>query len=75
VRCGSPAALRQLALPAGSMGPKVEAACRFADSGGTAVIGSLDHLPTLLDGLSGTTVSARFDNLDWWDGPTPGTGS
>jgi carbamate kinase len=75
VRCGSPAALRQLALPAGSMGPKVEAACRFADSGGTAVIGSLDHLPTLLDGLSGTTVSARFDSLDWWDGPTPGTGS
>ena len=66
IRCGSPSALRQLSLPVGSMGPKVEAACRFADDGGEAVIGSLDHLPTLLDGRSGTTVSRRFDGLEWW---------
>lgn len=33
--------LRALELPAGSMGPKVEAACRFAERGGTAAIGRL----------------------------------
>ncbi|HSB84722.1 MAG TPA: carbamate kinase [Ilumatobacteraceae bacterium] len=66
VRCGPPAALRALALPAGSMGPKVEASCRFAESGGEAVIGSLDALPSLLAGLSGTTVSLRFEELEWW---------
>ncbi len=67
IRCASPAALRHLSLPVGSMGPKVEAACRFADDGGEAVIGSLDQLPTLLDGRSGTTVSRRFDGLEWWE--------
>ena len=67
VRCGSPAALRRLALPSGSMGPKVEAACGFAEVGGEAVIGSLDGLAGLLDGRSGTTVSSRFGELQWWD--------
>ncbi len=66
VRSGSPAALRRLALPAGSMGPKVEAACRFAESGGEAVIGSLDQLPALLEARSGTAVSRRFHGLEWW---------
>jgi carbamate kinase len=76
VRCGSPAALRALSLPAGSMGPKVEAACRFAECGGEAVIGSLDELPALLAGLSGTMVSQRFEQLDWWTSASPsGTGS
>ena len=75
IRCGSSAALRQLTLPFGSMGPKVEAACRFADGGGEAVIGSLDQLPTLLEGRSGTTVSRRFGGLEWWGASTPGAGS
>ena len=43
---------------AGSMGPKVEAAVQFAqETGGRAVIGSLDNLDGLLSGTSGTTIS------------------
>lgn len=46
-------------FPAGSMGPKVEAACRFARHGnGPAVIGALDDLPRILAGTAGTRVSA-----------------
>jgi len=44
---------------AGSMGPKVEAACRFArESGKTAVIGALDDLAAVLAGHGGTRVTA-----------------
>ncbi|MBO0832692.1 MAG: carbamate kinase [Actinobacteria bacterium] len=66
-RFGTPAArpirratvgeLRSLGLPAGSMGPKAEAACRFADrSGRMAAIGRLDQAGLLLAGTAGTTV-------------------
>ena len=49
--------LRRLALPAGSMGPKAEAACRFVEAGGTvAAIGALDAAASLLDGSAGTQV-------------------
>jgi carbamate kinase len=42
---------------AGSMGPKVEAAARFIESGGRrAVIGDLDRAPEALDGATGTTI-------------------
>ena len=45
------------AFPAGSMGPKVEAACRFAAAtGGMAAIGCLDDAQVLLDGTAGTIV-------------------
>jgi carbamate kinase len=43
-------------LAAGSMRPKVEAAARFARSGGRAVIGGLSDLPGLVDGTAGTRV-------------------
>lgn len=43
-------------LQAGSMRPKVEAAARFARTGGRAVIGSLAQLHDLVDGLAGTQV-------------------
>ena len=37
------------------MGPKVEAACRFAEAtGGMAAIGWLDDAPALLAGQAGT---------------------
>lgn len=41
---------------AGSMGPKVEAAVRFVEAGGEAVIGSLTKLLDCLEGRSGTKV-------------------
>jgi carbamate kinase len=44
------------ALQAGSMRPKVEAAARFARSGGRAVIGALADLRDLVDGRAGTQV-------------------
>jgi carbamate kinase len=53
------AQLSSMPLPAGSMGPKVEAACRFVDrTGGRAVIGSLDDIVALVAGTAGTRVLA-----------------
>lgn len=44
---------------AGSMGPKVAAACRFAsESGGTAAIGSLEDIAAVLAGTAGTHITA-----------------
>jgi carbamate kinase len=55
----SAAQLLALGLPAGSMGPKVEAAAWFATStGGRAAIGSLAEAADVLAGRSGTTVVA-----------------
>jgi carbamate kinase len=42
----------------GSMGPKVEAACRFAESGGRAVITSVHRIRDALDGTAGTVVTS-----------------
>lgn len=55
----TPAELAAHQFPAGSMGPKVEAACRFVQ-GGTrrACIGSLDDVRNILQGRAGTTVWA-----------------
>jgi len=44
----------------GSMGPKVEAACRFVEQGGTrAVISTLDHILDAVAGETGTVVVPR----------------
>lgn len=51
------AELRGDRLPAGSMGPKVDAACRFvAATGKKAVIGRLDDAEAMFLGKAGTTV-------------------
>ncbi len=43
---------------AGSMGPKVQAACRFAKATGKlAAIGALADLAAIIDGKAGTTIS------------------
>jgi carbamate kinase len=58
IRSASPAALRAHPFAAGSMGPKVEAACRFVDAtGNRAAIGALADLERILAGEAGTTVS------------------
>lgn len=52
-------ALAQMRFPAGSMGPKVEAARSFvAKTGRRAVIGSLDHIEAMVQGRAGTEVVA-----------------
>jgi len=56
------AELRQLAeaghFAGGSMGPKVDAACRFAEAGGRSVITSLHNIAGALAGTAGTIVTA-----------------
>ena len=55
----TPAELRALGVAAGSMGPKVEAACRFVEAGGRfAAIGNLDDALALAEGGGGTIVTA-----------------
>jgi carbamate kinase len=60
----TPAEVRALAaeghFPPGSMGPKMEAAARFAaEPGRSAVITDVDHLAAALAGGAGTTVRLR----------------
>ncbi len=56
----TPEQLSDLELPAGSMGPKVQAACGFARStGNEAVIGSLTDITDIVDGAAGTRVRVR----------------
>ena len=54
----SVAELRSMEFVPGSMGPKVEAACRFASAGGLAGIGALADAAAILRGEAGTRVSA-----------------
>ena len=52
------AELRSLRFAAGSMGPKVEGACRFVErTGGLAAIGSLSDGASILRGRGGTRVT------------------
>ena len=59
IRQAEPEALRALDLAAGSMGPKVEAACRFAEqTGHPAAIGPLQRATAVLNGEAGTRIVA-----------------
>jgi len=64
IRRGSPAALGAMQFAAGSMGPKVQAACRFASATGkSAAIGALADLGKIIAGEAGTTVSAKESGI------------
>ncbi|MFG1920636.1 carbamate kinase [Cryptosporangium sp. NPDC048952] len=58
------ASMRKLAaeghFASGSMGPKVEAACRFAENGGRSVITSLDHIADAVHETVGTVVTKEI---------------
>ncbi|HUZ22658.1 MAG TPA: carbamate kinase [Streptosporangiaceae bacterium] len=57
IRHATPRELRARSFPAGSMGPKVAAVCRFVEAaGGMAAIGRLDDAAALLQGTAGTIV-------------------
>jgi carbamate kinase len=57
VESATPDELEALKLPAGSMGPKVEAASRFVrHTGKNAVIGALADIEEIVAGKAGTTV-------------------
>ena len=52
----SPEQGRGMEMPAGSMGPKLKAACDFAEAGGVAGIGRLGDALLILNGTAGTRV-------------------
>jgi carbamate kinase len=58
IRRATPAELRARNFPAGSMGPKIEAVCRFVEATGkVAAIGRLDDAQALLAGQAGTLIA------------------
>ena len=58
----TPAALRREDFPAGSMGPKVEAVCRFVElTGDMAAIGRLEDAVAIVAGNAGTVVTPGGD--------------
>ena len=62
----SPAALEAHRFPAGSMGPKVAAACHFArETGRTAAIGALADIPAIVRGEKGTSIEGRFEGMTY----------
>jgi carbamate kinase len=66
IRRISPEAMGAYEFPAGSMGPKVKAACRFAElTGKRAAIGSLGQLAAMVRGEAGTTVDAAASAVQW----------
>jgi carbamate kinase len=68
IRSASPSALRELTFAAGSMGPKVAAACRFAESGTRrAYVGSLEAAANMIDGEAGTLVSCEMGGITFRD--------
>ena len=75
----TPEEISRYEFPAGSMGPKVEAARRFvANTGGRAVIGALADIPDMMTGKAGTNVGDRdaevrglFGGRQAQEGPRP----
>ena len=60
IRAATPVELAGQQFSVGSMGPKVDAACRFVTATGKpAVIGALDDLAALLRGDAGTRISVQ----------------
>lgn len=61
-------AIRELSFAPGSMGPKVEAACEFAEAtGGIAGIGKLSDSHAILLGEAGTIVIRDTVETRYWD--------
>ncbi len=62
----SPDAMSEHKFPAGSMGPKVDAACHFArTTGRTAAIGALADIAAIVRGEKGTLISSDFQGMSW----------
>ena len=65
IRTASPAALSSSEFAAGSMGPKVRAACEFVErTGKIAAIGSIADAAALVRGEAGTVVSLDAAGLE-----------
>jgi carbamate kinase len=67
IRRASPQALEPVPFAAGSMGPKVQAACEYARAtGGRAGIGSLEDAVAIVQGRAGTLISIDFEGIEYW---------
>jgi carbamate kinase len=61
-----PDALALLPFAAGSMGPKVQAACEFArHTGKAAVIGALEDIEGIVQGTAGTRISVAVEGIQY----------
>lgn len=68
IKSAHPDAIAELAFAAGSMQPKVEAACEFVRSGDhkSAVIGSLADIEDIATGKAGTSISLAHEGLTYY---------
>ena len=65
IRRATPESLAASEFAAGSMGPKVQAACSFVEeTGGLAAIGSIADTPALLRGEAGTVVTRDAEGIE-----------
>jgi carbamate kinase len=68
IRKVSPQLLHNMTFAAGSMAPKVEAACEFVEqTNGLAGIGMLQDAHAILRGNAGTLISQDFVEMSWWE--------
>lgn len=75
IKLASPEALAKHSFAAGSMGPKVAAACQFArKTGKTAAIGRLADLDAMVAGDKGTLISTDATGITFHD-PSPDEGA
>ncbi len=64
----SPDGLSRFSFAAGSMGPKVEAACDFVEATGeTAGIGAVQDVAAILAGNAGTLITKAATQTEYWD--------
>jgi carbamate kinase len=66
IRRAAPESLSSMAFAAGSMGPKVDAACRFVRATGRpAAIGELAQLGRIITGEAGTTITPEAKGVEY----------
>jgi carbamate kinase len=67
IRRASPRALAAYPFAGGSMGPKVEAACEFAErTGKTAAIGALADVTRMARGEAGTLITPKAGEVEFY---------
>jgi carbamate kinase len=68
IRRAHPDALEALDFAAGSMGPKVMAACEFVrETGCQSAIGRLSELSMIMNGKAGTLISPEAKTVEYFD--------
>lgn len=67
IKTAHPDAIEAMGFAAGSMGPKVEAACDFARSTGKrAVIGALEDISDIINGKAGTVITTEETGVTYY---------